>query len=51
MKLLDYLITLWQLLKLLKRNNPEHFHSKSKILEIIDATEVKLTVAHLLHIY
>jgi hypothetical protein len=50
-KLLDFFITLWQLLKLLKRNNPEYFHSKSQIVEIIEAKEVKLTITHLLHIY
>lgn len=50
-KVIDYLITFWQLMKLLKKNDAQYFHNKSKIQEILDSKESKLTVGHLFNLY
>ena len=38
-------------MKLLKKNDAQYFHNKSKIQEILDSKESKLTVGHLFNLY
>lgn len=50
-KVVDYLITFWQLVKLIKKNDAQYFHNKSKIQDILDSKESRLTIGHLLKLY
>lgn len=45
------MITFWQLVKLIKKNDAQYFHNRSKIQEILDSKEERLTVGHLFKLY
>lgn len=50
-KTLDFLVTVWQLVKLLKKKDAKIFYEKSKIDQIVDGEEERATLGHFLQLH